>query len=70
MPMQLSSMFLVSSLTWLQSFFAVSLVQVQSPGTPPVQAENPIFSHGISHQHDERSGGLGESSGYCSRGSF
>ncbi|KAM1714050.1 hypothetical protein ACFX1X_024959 [Malus domestica] len=35
MPMQLSSMFLVSSLTWLQSFFAVNLVQVQSPGTPP-----------------------------------
>ncbi|KAM0956363.1 hypothetical protein ACFX2A_025151 [Malus domestica] len=35
MPMQLSSMFLVSSLTWLQSFLAVSLVQVQSPGTPP-----------------------------------
>ncbi|KAM1539484.1 hypothetical protein ACFX10_004268 [Malus domestica] len=38
MPMQLSSMFLVSSLTWLQSFLAVSPVQVQSPGTPPVQA--------------------------------
>ncbi|KAM1454776.1 hypothetical protein ACFXTO_004230 [Malus domestica] len=35
MPMQLSSMFLVSSLTWLQSFLAVSPVQVQSPGTPP-----------------------------------
>ncbi|CAN6717613.1 unnamed protein product [Malus baccata var. baccata] len=32
MLMQLSSMFLVSSLTWLQSFLAVS------PGTPPVQA--------------------------------
>ncbi|KAM0982843.1 hypothetical protein ACFX2I_015674 [Malus domestica] len=29
MLMQLSSMFLVSSLTWLQSFLAVS------PGTPP-----------------------------------
>ncbi|KAM1999240.1 hypothetical protein ACFX16_006697 [Malus domestica] len=38
MPMQLSSMFLVSSLTWLQSFLAISHVQVQSPGTPPVQA--------------------------------
>ncbi|KAM0979976.1 hypothetical protein ACFX2C_015744 [Malus domestica] len=38
MPMQLSSMFLVSSLTWLQSFLVVSPVQVQSPGTPPVQA--------------------------------
>ncbi|KAM0979975.1 hypothetical protein ACFX13_016019 [Malus domestica] len=35
MPMQLSSMFLVSSLTWLQSFLVVSPVQVQSPGTPP-----------------------------------
>ncbi|CAN6702471.1 unnamed protein product [Malus baccata var. baccata] len=38
MPMQLSSMFLVSSLTWLQSFLAVNHVQVQSPGTPSVQA--------------------------------
>ncbi|TQE12477.1 hypothetical protein C1H46_001868 [Malus baccata] len=38
MLMQLSSMFLVSSLTWLKSFLAVSPVQVQSPGTPPVQA--------------------------------
>ncbi|RXH86557.1 hypothetical protein DVH24_021830 [Malus domestica] len=38
MPMQLSSMFLVSSLTWLQSFLAVSPVQVQSPGTPPEKA--------------------------------
>ncbi|KAM1153197.1 uncharacterized protein LOC126622786 [Malus sylvestris] len=35
MPMQLSLMFLVSSLTWLQSYLAVSPVQVQSPGTPP-----------------------------------
>ncbi|RXH81702.1 hypothetical protein DVH24_035123 [Malus domestica] len=32
-----------------------AILDVQSPGTPPVQAENPIFSHGIGHQHDERS---------------
>ncbi|KAM1094649.1 hypothetical protein ACFX13_009756 [Malus domestica] len=66
MPMQLSSMFLVSSLTWLQPFGCQSCAGSESWDS----TENPIFSHGIGHQHDVRSGGPGESSGYCSKGSF